>query len=101
MASSDTKNSLARAVALTDRGRCSRPSISFLLIVPDKPCINKKLSCTIKKYKKFSFGQTSAFATALHLIWPASTWATKSPRLNRPHAVVQEKRLEGTEGSVR
>src|SRR4029077_15356810 len=39
---SDTKNSFARAVALTDRPRCSRLSISFFLIVPDGPCINKK-----------------------------------------------------------
>jgi hypothetical protein len=41
---------------LTDRPRWSRISISFLLIVPDEPCINKKLACTFKKNKKFSVG---------------------------------------------
>src|ERR1700722_12282865 len=42
MASSDTRNSFARAVALTGRPRSSRLSISFFLIGPDEPCTNKK-----------------------------------------------------------
>jgi hypothetical protein len=65
MASSDTKNSFARAVALTGRPRCSRLSISPFLIAADEPCINKKLSCTTKKYKKLSFGQPCALQLLL------------------------------------
>src|ERR1700677_5381596 len=41
MASSETRNSFARAVALTGRPHISRLSISFFLIAPDEPCINK------------------------------------------------------------
>src|SRR6202021_4252251 len=50
--SSDTRNSFARAVALTGRPRSSRVSISFFLMAPDEPCINKKIPCTIKKLKR-------------------------------------------------
>src|ERR1700691_3016848 len=53
MASSDTRNSFARAVALTGRPRSSRLSISFLLIAPDGPCTNKKLPCTITKHNRY------------------------------------------------
>src|ERR1700758_3629326 len=52
MASSDTRNSFARAVALTGRPRSSRLSISFFLIGPDETCINKKLPCTIKEHNR-------------------------------------------------
>jgi hypothetical protein len=63
MASSDTRNSFARAVALTGRPRSSRLSISFFLIAPDEPCTNKKLPCTIKKHNRSTLQRRSAYVS--------------------------------------
>src|ERR1700678_1630800 len=62
MASSDTRNSFARAVALTGRPRSSRLSISFFLIGPDEPCTNKKIPCTIKKHNRSALQDATSVA---------------------------------------